>query len=163
MSAPAMPGVPAVRVMALIRYAGHAGGMQRPGAASARPGPHGIRALSQIGPVRPGGLAGVPPPGVSGGIPSPGCCAAAGADGPSLIAAPPGRGCKACGDIGGSGGSLGCGDRASLPGRPARYRVIWLVCPRCGATTPQMFYDERDLPLCTSSADAPHSPMELQQ
>ena len=162
MSVPAMPGGPAVRVMALVRFAGHAGGVQRPGAASARPGPDGIRVLSQVGPGRPGGLAGVLPPGVLGEIPSPGCVAA-GADGPSLVAGPPGRGCKACGDIGGSGGSLGCGDRASLPGRPARYRVIWLVCPRCGATTPQMFYDERDLPLCASSADTPHGPMELQR
>ena len=85
------------------------------------------------------------------------------ADGPSLVAGPPGRGCKACGDIGGSGGPLGCGDRASLPGRPARYRVIWLVCPRCGADDAQMFYDERDLPLCAGSADTPHGPMELQR
>ena len=73
------------------------------------------------------------------------------------------RGCKVYGEIGGSSGNLGCGDRASLPGRPARYRVIWLVCPRCGAETPRLFYDERDLPLCTETADAPHGLMELRQ
>ena len=140
---------------------GNVGGLQRPGAASANPGQDGIRVLSQIGPGRQDDLAGAVPPGVFSGIPPPGCVVAW-AHRLSLAAGPPAR-CKACGDISGSGGPLGCGDRASLPGRPARYRVIWLVCARCGAKTPQLFYDERDLPLCASSADAPHGPMELQR
>jgi hypothetical protein len=140
---------------------GYAGGMQRPGAASADPEHEGIRFLSQIGPGRQDGLAGVAPPGVFSGIPPPGCVVPW-AHRPSLVAGSPAR-CKTCGDISGNGGFLGCGDRASLPGRPARYRVIWLVCARCGATTPQLFYDERDLPLCASSADAPHGSMELQR
>jgi len=140
---------------------GYAGGIQRPGAASADPGHDRIRVLSQIGPGRQAGLAGALPPGVFGGIPPPGCVVA-GTGGMSLAAGPPAR-CKACGDIGGSGGHLGCGDRASLPGRPARYRVIWLVCALCGAKTPQLFYDERDLPLCASPADTPHGPMELER
>ena len=138
------------------------GGMERPGAASADPGQDGIRLLSEPGPGDQDDLAGALPPGVFSGIPPPGC-AVAGAERPSLAAGPPVRRCKACGDIGGSGGPLGCGDRASLPGRPARYRVIWLVCARCGSTTPRLFYDERDLPVCASSADAPHGPMELQR
>jgi hypothetical protein len=80
-----------------------------------------------------------------------------------VVAALSARGCQAYGEIGGSGGNLGCGDRASLPGRPARYRVIWLVCARCGAETPQLFYDERDLPVCAGSAEEPHGRMELRQ
>ena len=47
---------------------GNAGGI-RPGAASAHRGPDGIRVLSQVGPGRQGGLAGVLPPGVSAGFP----------------------------------------------------------------------------------------------
>ena len=140
---------------------GGAGGTHRPGAASVL-GHAGIGLVSDVGPGRPGDLASIVPPGLLGGIPPPGC-AAAGAGGPGLAAGPSARGCKACGDIGGSGGPLGCGDRASLPGRPARYRVIWLVCARCGATTSRLFYDERDLPVCAGSADAPHGPMELQR
>ncbi|HEY1001804.1 MAG TPA: hypothetical protein VGD83_19405 [Streptosporangiaceae bacterium] len=140
---------------------GNPGGMQRPGAVSAGLGNDGIRVLSQVGPSRQDGLAGAVPPGAFSGIPPPGCVVA-GAHGLSLAAGPPAR-CKACGDISGNGGHLGCGDRASLPGRPARYRVIWLVCARCGAKTARLFYDERDLPLCASSADAPHAPMELQR
>ncbi len=140
---------------------GGAGGMQRPDAASV-PGRDGIGLVSDVGPGRPDGLAAALPPGLFGGIPPPGC-AAAGAGGLSLAAGRSARGCKTCGDIGGSGGPLGCGDRASLPGRPARYRVIWLVCARCGAKTPRLFYDERDLPACAGSADAPHGPMELQR
>lgn len=138
-----------------------AGGAQRPGAASASPGHEGIRVLSQVGPGRQDGLAGALPQGVFSGIPPPGCVVA-GPHGMSLVAVPPAR-CKACGDISGTGGHLGCGDRASLPGRPARYRVIWLVCSRCGAKTPRLFYDERDLPLCANSAGTPHGPMELQR
>ena len=140
---------------------GYAGGMQRPGAAAAGPGHDGIEVLSLIGPGRQDDLAGAAPPGVFSGIPPPGCVVPW-AHRPSLAAGAPAR-CKTYGDISGNGGHLGCGDRASLPGRPARYRVIWLVCARCGAKTPQLFYDERDLPLCASSADAPHGPMELQR
>jgi hypothetical protein len=67
---------------------------------------------------------------------------------------------RACSPAGGSSGSLGSGDRASLPGRSTRYRVIWLVCPRCGAKVPWLFYDERDIPVCVNAG---HGPMELQQ
>jgi len=140
---------------------GTAGGMQQPSSAPAHLAQDAIRFLSQVGPGRQDSLAGALRPGVFSGIPPPGCVVA----GPvrlSLVADPPAR-CKACGDIGGSGGHLGCGDRASLPGRPARYRVIWLVCVRCGAKTARLFYDERDLPVCVSSADAPHGPMELER
>jgi hypothetical protein len=140
---------------------GRAGGMQRPDSAAAGPGHEEIRVLSLIGPGRQDDLAGAAPPGVFSGIPPPGCVAPW-AHRLSLAAGAPAR-CKTYGDISGNGGHLGCGDRASLPGRPARYRVIWLVCARCGARTPQLFYDERDLPLCASSADAPHGPMELQR
>lgn len=98
---------------------GNAGGMQRPDAAAAHLGRAGIRVLAEPGPGWRDGLAGAVPPGVFSGIPPPGCVMA-GADGLSLVAGPAARGCKACGDIGGSGGHLGCGDRASLPGRPAR-------------------------------------------
>ena len=38
-----------------------------------------------------------------------------------------------------------------------------LVCARCGAETPQLFYDERDLPVCAGSAEEPHGRMELRQ
>jgi hypothetical protein len=138
------------------------GGMQRPGAASADQAHAGIRVLSHVGPGRQDGLTAALPPGVFSGIPPPGCMVA-GASRLSLAAGPPARGCKACAVIGGSGGQLGCGDHASLPGRPARYRVIWLVCARCGAKTPRLFYDERDLPVCADSADVPHGPMELQR
>ena len=135
-------------------------GTQPPGAASGNPGHDGIRLVSQVGPGRQDSLAGGWTPGPSGGIPSPGCVVP-GAGGQAVAAGPPTGGCKVYGEIGGSSGNLGCGDRASLPGRPARYRVIWLVCPRCGAETPRLFYDERDLPRCAGSADAPHGLMEL--
>ena len=136
-------------------------GTQRPGAASGDRGDDGIRLVSQVGPGRQDGLVGGWAPGASGGIP-PGCVLP-GAGGQDVAAGPAVRGCKACGEIGGTGGNLGCGDRASLPGRPARYRMIWLVCARCGAETPQLFYDERDLPVCAGSAEEPHGRMELRQ
>jgi hypothetical protein len=131
-------------------------GTKRPSAGSGDPGHDGIRLVSHVGPGRQGSLAGGWALGASGGIP-PGCVVP-GAGGQDVAAA---RGCKAYGEIGGSSGNLGCGDRASLPGRPARYRVIWLVCAQCGAETPRLFYDERDLPRCAGSADAPHGLMEL--
>jgi hypothetical protein len=121
-----------------------------------------IRLVSHVGPGRQDSLTRGWPAGAVGAIPPPGCVLP-GAGGPGVAAGPLARGCKACGEISGSSGNLGCGDRASLPGRPARYRVIWLVCARCGAETPQLFYDERDLPLCAGSADAPHGLMELRQ
>jgi hypothetical protein len=136
-------------------------GTKRPGAASGDRGHDGIRLVSHVGPGRQDSLARGWTPGASGGIP-PGC-APSGPGGQDVAAGPSARGCKACGEIGGGSGNLGCGDRASLPGRPARYRVIWLVCARCGAETPQLFYDERDLPVCASSAEEPHGRMELQQ
>jgi hypothetical protein len=139
---------------------GNADGIQLSSAVFADAGQDGIRLLSQVGPGRQDSLPGPLPPGVFSGIPPPGCVVAS-AQRLSPGAGPPAR-CKACGDISGSG-QLGCGDRATLPGRPARYRVIWLVCVRCGAKTPRLFYDERDLPLCASSADAPHGPMELER
>jgi hypothetical protein len=73
---------------------------------------------------------------------------------------PPGRPDLACAPTGGSGGQMGSGDRASLPGRSTRYRVIWLVCAHCGAKMAWLFYDERDIPLC---ANSPHGRMELQR
>lgn len=133
----------------------------RPGAASGDIGHDGIRLVSHIGPGRQDSLARGWAPSAPGGIP-PGC-APLGAAGQDVAAGPAVRGCKACGEIGGTGGNLGCGDRASLPGRPARYRMIWLVCARCGAETPQLFYDERDLPVCAGSAEEPHGRMELRQ
>jgi hypothetical protein len=136
-------------------------GTKRPGAASGDRGHDGIRLVSHVGPGRQDRLAGGWAPGASGGIP-PGCVLP-GAGRQDVAAGPAVRGCKACGEIGGTGGNLGCGDRASLPGRPARYRMIWLVCARCGAETPQLFYDERDLPVCAGSAEEPHGRMELRQ
>ena len=136
-------------------------GTGRPGAVSGDREHDGIRLLSAVGPGRQDGLIGGWAPGASGGIP-PGCVLP-GAGGQDVAAGPAVRGCKACGEIGGTGGNLGCGDRASLPGRPARYRMIWLVCARCGAETPQLFYDERDLPVCAGSAEEPHGRMELRQ
>jgi hypothetical protein len=65
-----------------------------------------------------------------------------------------------CGQTGGSSGNLGSGDRASLPGRSTRYRVIWLVCAHCGTRVAWLFYDERDIPICVN---AHHGQMELQQ
>ena len=136
-------------------------GVKRPGAASADRGQVGIRLVSHVGPGRQDSLARGWAPGASGGIP-PGCVLPGGG-GQDVAAGPAVRGCKACGEIGGTGGNLGCGDHASLPGRPARYRVIWLVCAQCGAETPQLFYDERDLPVCAGSAEEPHGRMELRQ
>jgi hypothetical protein len=57
-----------------------------------------------------------------------------------------------------SGAQAGSGDRGSLPGRSTRYRVIWLVCARCGATMTCMFYDDGDAPLCVNPL---HGPMEI--
>lgn len=65
-----------------------------------------------------------------------------------------------CSLAGGSGGQMGSGDRASLPGRSTRYRVIWLVCPQCGARMTCLFYDEGDAPLCQDPA---HGQMEMQR
>lgn len=65
-----------------------------------------------------------------------------------------------CGSYGGSGGQVGSGDRASLPGRSTRYRVIWLVCPRCGTRLACVFYDEGDMPLCVNPL---HGRMEVQR
>jgi hypothetical protein len=72
----------------------------------------------------------------------------------------PARICGAGGTAGGSGGEISSGDRASLPGRSTRYRVVWLVCVHCGATEAWSFYDERDIPVC---ANPPHCRMELQR
>lgn len=73
-------------------------------------------------------------------------------------ACPPHRACRACATAGGPGGQLGSGDRASLPGRSTRYRLVWLVCAHCGTKVPCLFYDERDIPVCGNAA---HGPMEL--
>lgn len=59
---------------------------------------------------------------------------------------------------GGSGGQLSSGDRASLPGRSTRYRVIWLVCAHCGVKMTCLFYDEGDVPVC---ANALHGQLEI--
>ena len=67
---------------------------------------------------------------------------------------------RACGAAGIGGGHLSCSDRASLPGRSTRYRVIWLVCAHCGTRVACLFYDERDIPLCVNS---PHGRLELQR
>jgi hypothetical protein len=60
----------------------------------------------------------------------------------------------------GTGGQTGAGDRASLPGRSTRYRVIWFVCPRCGARMECLFYDEGDMALCRNAL---HGQMEIQR
>jgi hypothetical protein len=65
-----------------------------------------------------------------------------------------------CGAYGASGGQMGSGDRASLPGRSSRYRLIFLVCPRCGITMQCLFCQEGDMPLCEHSA---HGQMEIQR
>jgi hypothetical protein len=57
-----------------------------------------------------------------------------------------------------SGGEVGSGDRASLPGRSTRYRVIWLTCAQCGAAMACLFYDDGDMPLCVNPL---HGPMEV--
>jgi hypothetical protein len=67
---------------------------------------------------------------------------------------------RACGAPIGGGGHLSCGDRASLPGRSTQYRIIWLVCAKCGTRVAWLFYDERDIPLCVNS---PHGRLELQR
>jgi len=77
-------------------------------------------------------------------------CIAAGADGP-----PPGAGTgiagRWCGAFSGSG-QFGCGDRASLPGRPSRYHLIQLVCDQCGTEMALVFYDQGDRP-CVNCPD----------
>ena len=65
-----------------------------------------------------------------------------------------------CGAFSWSGGQVGCGDRASLPGRSPRYHLIWLVCGQCGTELALLFYDQGDLPLCAS---CPDGQMELRQ
>ena len=67
---------------------------------------------------------------------------------------------RACGASGLDGGHLSSSDRASLPGRSTRYRVIWLVCPHCGVRMAWLFYDERDLPFCVNAL---HGQLELQR
>lgn len=75
-------------------------------------------------------------------------CLAAGADGPPGGA---GRGIAGrwCGAFSG-GGQVGCGDRATLPGRSPRYHLFQLVCGQCGTEMALLFYDQGDLPLCAS-------------
>ena len=63
-----------------------------------------------------------------------------------------------CVAAGGSGGQMSSGDRASLPGRSTRYRVIWLVCAHCGVKMACLFYDEGDIPVC---ANALHGQLEI--
>jgi hypothetical protein len=67
-----------------------------------------------------------------------------------------------CSAPSGSGGQTGAGDRASLPGRSARYHLIWFVCSQCGARTRMecLFYHEGDIPLCRNSV---HGQMEVQR
>jgi hypothetical protein len=65
---------------------------------------------------------------------------------------------KACVAASGTGGQLSSGDRASLPGRSTRYRVIWLVCAHCGTKMACLFYDQGDIPVC---ANALHGQLEV--
>jgi hypothetical protein len=65
-----------------------------------------------------------------------------------------------CSALGGSGGQTGAGDRASLPCRSTRYRVIWFVCLECGARMECLFYDEGDMPLCQNPS---HGQMEVRR
>ena len=65
---------------------------------------------------------------------------------------------KACVAASGTGGQLSSGDRASLPGRSTRYRVIWLVCAHCGTKMACLFYDQGDIPVC---ANALHGRLEI--
>jgi hypothetical protein len=65
---------------------------------------------------------------------------------------------KACVAASGTGGQLSSGDRASLPGRSTRYRVIWLVCAHCGTKMACLFYDQGDIPVC---AKALHGQLEV--
>jgi hypothetical protein len=74
-----------------------------------------------------------------------------------LDAGMPARICMASG---GGSGELSSADRASLPGRSTRYRVIWLVCPQCGTKTVCVFYDECNVPICVNAS---HGPMEILQ
>ena len=104
------------------------------------------------GRTKPGADSAVPAdPGRSRGMFSrpPGLtCLAAGADGPPGGA---GRGIAGrwCGAFSGSG-QVGCGDRATLPGRSPRYHLFQLGCGQCGTEMALLFYDQGDLPLCAS-------------
>jgi hypothetical protein len=84
-------------------------------------------------------------------------CLAAGADGPPGA----GRGIAGrwCGAFSGSG-QVGCGDRASLPGRSPRYHLIQLVCGQCGTEMALLFYDQGDLPVCATCLEGQ---MEVRQ
>jgi hypothetical protein len=75
-------------------------------------------------------------------------------------ASTPDRAGRVCGQAGAGSGNLGSGDRASLPGRSTRYRLVWLVCAHCNTRVAWLFYDERDIPVCVN---APHGRMELQR
>jgi len=112
--------------------------------------------LTSAGPGSRASPAGGQPQQIFPGALVPACVLTGGSEHP---AAPPQRADRACGPAGGSNGGLGSGDRASLPGRSSRYRVIWLVCAQCGTKLAWLFYDERDMPLC---ADEQHGQMELQ-
>ena len=73
------------------------------GAASGDRGHDGIRLVSHIGPGRQDSLARGSAPGASGGIPR--GCVLPGAAGQDVAAGLAVRGCKACGEIGGTGGT----------------------------------------------------------
>ena len=67
---------------------------------------------------------------------------------------------RPCVAPGGNGGQLSCGERASLPGRSTRFRMIWLVCAHCSYEMTCMFYDEGDAPVCVSPL---HGQLEIRR
>ena len=96
---------------------------------------------------------------VSPSSPSPLICVMTRPDGQRAGTRSPERWCSA---PSGSGGQTGAGDRASLPGRSARYHAIWFVCSQCGAKIRMecLFYHEGDIPFCGNSL---HGQMEVRR
>jgi hypothetical protein len=44
---------------------------------------------------------------------------------------------------------VGAGERAQLPGLSTSYRLLTFACEECGVREYRIYYDERDLPVCT--------------
>ena len=51
----------------------------------------------------------------------------------------------------------GAGDGATLPGESARYRLLRLRCPACGAEQARLHLDPGDPPVCAAG----HGPLDL--
>jgi hypothetical protein len=128
-----------------------------------------LRLAAVIDPGRPGGSADAPSGPGSGMAPGQGwlpgapsvpaarTCIAVSQAGPQPQAGA-GIAGRWCGAFSGSGGQVGCGDRAILPGRSSRYHLIRLVCGQCGTELALLFFDQGDLPQC---ANCPDGQMEV--